>query len=259
MTKSACQANEMMFPTTAPGRPGRPLCPGRPISPWSPLAPWETDTTGIKQLYLFPHRAAPLLRNPLGGDSQQLITDRWGTFILPRMTDDPRRLCLWAAENKQVGQRQRRRMEHDVFGWLTISTRGCSFLRNYTFVSESDIPEKNLLRTIKKILCICLCLSEEVRKYFRIMFRERRGRDNFHQCSSRRFALLVQRFVLDSLSDFCKSIAKRLTILILQREKQNKNVFAQIFVEKQFAFACVVTSVRTFLCPRICIYSLTAE
>lgn len=182
MTKSVCQANELMFPTTAPGRPGRPLCPGRPISPCSPLAPWETDTTGIKQLYLFPHRAAPLLRNPLGGDSQQLITDRWGGFILPRMTDVDRQMLI---------SRQ-----------LHVS-------------SGSDIPEKNLpltcaaLRTIRKILCICLRLSEEVCKYLRIMFG-----DHFHQCSSSRVALLVQHFVLDPWSDFCKSVAKRLAIFI---------------------------------------------
>lgn len=229
MTKSACQANEMMFPTTAPGRPGRPLCPGRPISPCSPLAPWETDTTGIKQLYLFPHRAAPLLRNLLGGDSQQLITDRWGTFILPRMTDDPRRLCLWAAENKQVGQRQRRRMEHDVFGWLTISTRGCSFLRNYTFVVRATSQRRTYRWLVQRWGQLRkLLLFEEVCKYFRIMFRERRGRDNFHQCSSRRFALPVQHFVLDSWSDCCKSIAKRLTILILQREKEQKCICTNI-------------------------------
>lgn len=37
--RGCVSVNEMLFPTTAPGRPGRPLCPGRPISPCSPLAP----------------------------------------------------------------------------------------------------------------------------------------------------------------------------------------------------------------------------
>lgn len=161
MINSACQANEMMFPTMAPGRPGRPLCPGRPISPCSPLAPWETDTTGIKQLHLFPHRAAPLLRNPAGGDGQQLITERWGTFILPGMTDDPWRLCLWAAENKQVGRRRWRRMEHDVFGGLIISKRDCFLLCNY-IQHPTEKPNANWCSAENHSENVnCLGLSEE--------------------------------------------------------------------------------------------------